>query len=265
MALCRFFRPVSTQPKRKRLRLMYQSDKELECILIAPEEVDPVQEDVSGQEEGDEVVMKAVTRSVSLNDPFTLRLIESPVRGRDCDHVQAFDRSAFLDFNELMERNRWCKLTKKWKCPFCGRHIRSANDLVQATDLQEMLDEVKLTQSDVTYAVLHPDGHLSLPSSSQPNLSQPVAAVDTSSDEEPSQPQVCESPAGNSSQADTETPPTARQDAAVSVRRSPKKVARKATSKKEKKAALAAAKAAWVERQNEKQGSILSYCQKQMS
>ena len=25
---CRFFRPVSTQPKRKRLRLMYQSDKE---------------------------------------------------------------------------------------------------------------------------------------------------------------------------------------------------------------------------------------------
>lgn len=259
MALCRFFRPVSTQPKRKRLRLMYQSDKELECILIAPEEVS-VQEEVSGQEEGD-LVMKAVTRSVSLNDPFTLRLIESPVRGRDCDHVQAFDRSAFLDFNELMERNRWYKLTKKWKCPFCGKHIRSANDLVQATDLQEMLDEVKLTQSDVNYAVLHPDGQLSLPSSSQPNVSEPVAAVDTSSDEEPSQPQVCSSYAG------TETPPKERrEDAAVSVaarRRSAKKTAsKKVTSKKEKKAALAAAKAAWVERQ---QGSILSYCQKQQS
>lgn len=236
---------------------MYQSDKELECILIAPEEVS-VQEEVSGQEEGD-LVMKAVTRSVSLNDPFTLRLIESPVRGRDCDHVQAFDRSAFLDFNELMERNRWCKLTKKWKCPFCGKHIRSANDLVQASDIQEMLDEVKLTQSDVNYAVLHPDGQLSLPSSSQPNISEPVAAVDTSSDEEPSQPQV-----GNSSPAGTETPPTARPDAAVARRRSPKKMAtKKVTSKKEKKAALAAAKAAWIERQNEKQGSILSYCQKQ--
>lgn len=244
---------------------MYQSDKELECILLgSPSSASTASDRHPGSpkdpEDGD-LVMKTVTKTVSLQDPFTLSLMECPVRGRDCLHVQAFDRRAFLDYNDLMERDRWCKLTKKWKCPFCGKHIRSGNDLVEAADIQEMLDAVKVAHSDATFAVLHLDGHLSLPSRSQEAKEPEPAAVDTSSDEEPSQRTIS-----------TETPGAAklqRQENELQGTKiiTEKATAKKVTSKKEKKAAqkaaLAVAKAAWVGRQNEKQGSILSYCQKQ--
>lgn len=252
---------------------MYQSDKELECILLgSPSSASTASDRHPGSpkdpeeitaEDGD-LVMKAVTKTVSLQDPFTLSLMECPVRGRDCLHVQAFDRRAFLDYNDLMERDRWCKLTKKWKCPFCGKHIRSGNDLVEAADIQEMLDAVKVEHSDATFAVLHPDGHLSLPSRSQEEKESEPAAVDTSSDEEPSQP-VSRTISTETSGAEK---PRRQEDELQGTKIISKKPAlKKATSKKERKAAqkaaLAVAKAAWVGRQNEKQGSILSYCQKQ--
>ncbi|CAK9006680.1 E3 SUMO-protein ligase pli1 (E3 SUMO-protein transferase plil) [Durusdinium trenchii] len=285
MALCKFFRPVATpQPKRKRLRLMYQHDEEMECLLItspsssaslsgsqgSPDLVEA--EKSAAVHEDSDLVMKAVMRSISLTDPFTLQLIESPVRGRDCEHVEAFDKRSFLDFNDLMEQNRWCRLTKRWKCPFCDRHIRT-KDLVTAADVQEVLDEAKLTHSDATFAVLHPDGRLSLPSSKSLQPAEP-AAVDSDEETCP-QHQEHEEPRAQVAQPAEKrscAPETAgnarRSEGDVRSRTSKRGLERASNtprgkaSKKEKKikkAALAAAKAAW-ERQNEKQGSILSYC-----
>ena len=100
-----------------------------------------------------------------------LRYLRCPVRGPNCDHLEAsivsrcqqtslqcailtacgwvggrqspprhdeaFDRRSYLDFNEMMERDKWCdmqmrkvenresfslrcKLTRRWLCPWCA-------------------------------------------------------------------------------------------------------------------------------------------------
>eukprot|EP00438_Fugacium_kawagutii_P008959 Skav215555 [mRNA] locus=scaffold3091:212800:237229:- [translate_table: standard] len=104
-----------------------------------------------------------------------------------------------------------------------GKHIRSSSDLIGAADIQRLLDEAKELQSDATHAVLDPDGRLSLPLSSQPKKDlEQVAAVDTSSDEEPSQPQVVPPALSEGSCAEVETPPPTRQPEA-DQRRTPKK------------------------------------------
>ncbi|CAJ1406138.1 unnamed protein product [Effrenium voratum] len=248
MAIRQFLRPAQPKAKRRRLRPMYDTEEAfLEGICFeSPASTSPSQGSPGPEAEDD--LVTAVARSISLQDPFTLQLIESPARGRDCEHIQAFDRRGFLDFNELMEKNRWCRLTKKWKCPFCGKHI-SRYDLVDAKDVQEVLDQSRKLGVELTHAVLQPDGTLALPASRPPTASkaEAVAAVDTSSDEEaPSL--KAEQPRGEPrDQRRLEDAPAQVHDVReVKAARSSVKSAAKA-SKKGKKAALAAAREAWLQ------------------
>jgi len=138
----------------------------------------------------EDVDMMLVSRCISLRDPVSLRRIKSPVRGPLCKHIQAFDRRAYLEFNELMERDRWSKLSKRWKCPFCNSHV-GRKDMVEATDLRALIDLSVLEGSRASHALVLPDGTLVLPPTgsanprlSRPSLSSQSAAVDTSEEEE---------------------------------------------------------------------------------
>lgn len=191
MALQRFFRngaAATHRPTaRKRLRRMYSSEKELMEELEPPPSV--CRHLLLGEsEDGD---MTVVERRVSLKDPVSLQLMECPVRGPNCDHLEAFDRRSYLDFNEMMERDKWCKLTRRWLCPWCQVPARG-KDLVEAPEFKQVLDEMRQACSDATYAIVQQDGSLRMPfvaadrriqtSSIKRKSSSSVDNVDTSSD-----------------------------------------------------------------------------------
>eukprot|EP00439_Symbiodinium_sp_Y106_P031117 s2144_g3.t1 len=200
MALQRFFRngAVATHrpTARKRLRRMYSSEKELMEALEPPPSV--CRHLLLGEsEDGD---MTVVERRVSLKDPVSLQLMECPVRGPNCDHLEAFDRRSYLDFNEMMERDKWCKLTRRWLCPWCQVPARG-KDLVEAPEFKQVLDEMRQACSDATYAIVQQDGSLRMPfvaadrriqtSSFKRKSSSSVDKLDTSSDaDSPKSPSV---------------------------------------------------------------------------
>jgi len=84
----------------------------------------------------------AVSQVVSVADPISLSRIREPVRGRGCEHLQAFDKGAYIEFNQMMERGRWSRLGNRWKCPVCG-HPAGVNWLVAADDFVGVLAAVK--------------------------------------------------------------------------------------------------------------------------
>lgn len=128
---------------------MYSSEKELMEELEPPPSV--CRHLLLGEsEDGD---MTVVERRVSLKDPVSLQLMECPVRGPNCDHLEAFDRRSYLDFNEMMERDKWCKLTRRWLCPWCQVPARG-KDLVEAPEFKQVLDEMRQACSDATYAIV---------------------------------------------------------------------------------------------------------------
>jgi len=116
--------------------------------------------------------MMLVSRGISLLDPVSLMRMKSPVRGRRCEHIEAFDRRSYLEFNALMEKDRWSKLSKRWKCPFCSAHI-GRDDLVEASDMKALLLQAELEDSDASHAIVLPDGSLALP---PPGASRPSTA-----------------------------------------------------------------------------------------
>ena len=54
---------------------------------------------------------------MSLFDPYTWDLINTPARGNRCKHGQCFDLKTFIAFM-FTARNR------NWKCPICSKDAR---------------------------------------------------------------------------------------------------------------------------------------------
>eukprot|EP00756_Hemistasia_phaeocysticola_P019840 Hpha_TRINITY_DN15684_c0_g2::TRINITY_DN15684_c0_g2_i7::g.100346::m.100346 len=73
--------------------------------------------------------------SLTLRDPGTLVPIEIPVRGRDCDHAQAFDLKSFVYFTEQKHHIM--------KCTVCQTPIIFRNMVIDAT-FREFLRVCKL-------------------------------------------------------------------------------------------------------------------------
>ncbi|CAE7425486.1 Pias2 [Symbiodinium natans] len=193
LQLQQLFRNGAAAPQRpatrKRLRRLYASEQEVKDSLEPPPPSSVCRHLLLGESEDGE--MTVVERRVSLKDPVSLQLIECPVRGPNCEHLEAFDRRSYLDFNEMMERNKWCKLTRRWLCPWCQVPARG-KDLIVAPEFKQVLDEMRRACSDASYAIVQQDGSLRMPSvaadrriqtaSFKRKSSSRVDQVDTSSD-----------------------------------------------------------------------------------
>jgi hypothetical protein len=70
----------------------------------------------------------------SLLDTISNRLIEIPVRGQQCTHLQCFDLRNYLTTNTIVSGSRW-------RCPCCELFV-SVRDLVHCGLFQAMLDDV---------------------------------------------------------------------------------------------------------------------------
>ncbi|KAF9884025.1 hypothetical protein FE257_002363 [Aspergillus nanangensis] len=60
--------------------------------------------------------------TVSLVDPFTARIFNTPVRGRSCGHPECFDHETWISTRASKTGKR--PLTEDWRCPICGNDAR---------------------------------------------------------------------------------------------------------------------------------------------
>lgn len=119
---------------------------------------------------GEDAEMVEVSGKVSIVDPISLCRIEKPVRGKNCEHLQAFDHQPYVEFNRMMERSR-CRLSKLWNCPFCGKHVKE-KDLVTANAFVSVLAAAR-DMPGVTHVESLPDGTLAVPSGEVPATANP--------------------------------------------------------------------------------------------
>ncbi|PHH73742.1 hypothetical protein CDD82_5300 [Ophiocordyceps australis] len=74
----------------------------------------------------DDVVVQNNSLCVSITDPFSFDMIETPVRGVDCKHLECFDLENWLQTRPQKQSktgNEPCTVDC-WKCPICGLDAR---------------------------------------------------------------------------------------------------------------------------------------------
>lgn len=82
------------------------------------------------------------SQKVSLKCPLSLVPISTPVRGKDCTHIQCFDLTNYLDFT---------RRSTKFTCPVCNKKDASPSSLIISWYINEALtkfagcDEVEVT------------------------------------------------------------------------------------------------------------------------
>jgi hypothetical protein len=81
----------------------------------------------------------------SLLCPITKTVIETPVRGRDCGHLQCFDLRNFLHANKNPSAGRW-------RCGVCQRFL-SCEDLVRCGLFDAMLGDLRANVSSTRHKV----------------------------------------------------------------------------------------------------------------
>ncbi|KAF7874293.1 hypothetical protein EAF04_002965 [Stromatinia cepivora] len=101
-------------------------------------------------EEDDELLIVASDLSIGLTDPFTSRIFEIPVRGKNCLHRECFDLATFLLTRvSKPKRPEQPSMIDVWKCPLCSADARpyslqldefmaSVRDELQAQDNLEI-------------------------------------------------------------------------------------------------------------------------------
>jgi len=104
--------------------------------------------------------MVEVSREVPIVDPISMARIQVPVRGKQCQHIQAFDRQPYVEFNQMMEKRR-CRPSKLWNCPFCGNPAK-AKDLTVVEAFLPVLAAAKCLP-ELTHVEALPDGTFVLP------------------------------------------------------------------------------------------------------
>lgn len=63
--------------------------------------------------EYDDIDLVHKNEIMSIKCPLTLSLIDTPIRGKNCNHINCFDLKAYAQINKTTT-------VKKWMCPICG-------------------------------------------------------------------------------------------------------------------------------------------------
>ncbi|KAL7473235.1 hypothetical protein ACHAXS_013667 [Conticribra weissflogii] len=111
--------------------LSLRSAKKLAIEYIANQTVS-IDSDEVGSQRGPDITNSL---TFSLLCPMSKQILETPVRGRHCRHMQCFDLRNFLRTNEIVSGGRW-------RCGVCEDFL-SVRDLIHCGLFQEMLDEYR--------------------------------------------------------------------------------------------------------------------------
>lgn len=128
-------------------------------------------DDSDDEDSGDAAADESNSLTFSLICPLTKAPMETPVRGRNCKHLQCFDLRNYLQLNEKVAGGRW-------KCINCEEFV-SVRDLIHCGLFQAMLDHFRGQISAVRDKVtLHSDGtfHLNAENKLRYASKKPAAA-----------------------------------------------------------------------------------------
>lgn len=123
-------------------------------------------------QEEDDIIMESETLSTKC--PLAFTRIITPIRSKNCNHLQCFDATTFLTMNEQ---------TPTWSCPVCYRRIENWEDLIVDEYFAEMLLN---TPKHIASVRVETNGHITI-IDENPDLAE-------ESDEEEEAPPVKEEP-----------------------------------------------------------------------
>lgn len=99
--------------------------------------VDKLHQKYASMEGGDDCICEESTLTIPLSDPYLPHCIMNiPVYGKQCKHIQSFDLLRYLKMNER---------AKIWKCPYCGE---KCFELVVDTHMELLLTTLKKNNID---------------------------------------------------------------------------------------------------------------------
>ncbi|KAI8378733.1 PINIT domain-containing protein [Choanephora cucurbitarum] len=136
-----------------------------EHILPKEETLAQLQKD----QEDNELIMESET--LSMKDPLAFTRMVTPIRSRDCRHLQCYDAHTYLTMNEQ---------TPTWSCPVCNRLIHW-DDLIVDEYFTEIL---KNTPKHVDSVRVEPNGQITIVAENDDSSSD-----EEQEDEEPKKPE----------------------------------------------------------------------------
>lgn len=108
---------------------------------------------------GDKEVAE-VSGVISIVDPILQTRIETPVRGKNCDHVGVFDKEAYVEFNAMQAKRTTGGIKGLWKCPICNKPAPEKS-LLLAKEFVEVLAAAR-DYPELEHVAVQPDGSVSL-------------------------------------------------------------------------------------------------------
>lgn len=85
--------------------------------------------------DSDDVIAADNSLTISMTDPFTSVVLEIPVRGRDCKHLECFDLDVWLSTREgkpSKVKGQEPSLADNWGCPICGLDARPGSLVIDS-------------------------------------------------------------------------------------------------------------------------------------
>ncbi|KAK6597885.1 MIZ/SP-RING zinc finger protein [Botrytis cinerea] len=107
-------------------------------------------------DDDDELLILVTDLSIGLTDPFTSRIFEIPVRGKNCLHRECFDLATFLSTRPSKPKrpDQPC-MVDVWKCPLCSEDARPyslRHDEFLASVRDELQQQDKLDAKSILVA-----------------------------------------------------------------------------------------------------------------
>ena len=94
---------------------------------------------------------------IDMTDPFTLRIFDTPARGKDCLHDQCFDLDTFLQTRGSALKIEPCQ-PEEFRCPICKGDVRPHLIVVDGFLASIRSELEKKARLDVTAVILHESG-----------------------------------------------------------------------------------------------------------
>ncbi|KAJ6131470.1 hypothetical protein N7523_001176 [Penicillium sp. IBT 18751x] len=77
---------------------------------------------LTSEEDSDDLAVVTDSLRISLIDPFMAQIFKTPVRARDCEHLECFDHETFITTRKNV--SGFAALNDNWRCPICNADAR---------------------------------------------------------------------------------------------------------------------------------------------